>query len=63
MADKKKNVAEEVIDPKVKALMDENEANKAALAKQKEADFKAPYDKEAGAAGDWGRFCPPMHKK
>ena len=62
MADKKNPSTEEVIDPKIKALMDKNEANKAALAKQKEADFKAPYDKDAILEVRHLRKCFPLQK-
>ena len=47
MADKKKSVAEEIVDPAVQAMKDEDAKNKAEFAAQREEDFKAPYDPDA----------------
>ena len=62
MSKNKSAPTEEIIDPKIKALMDENTENKLKLAEQKEADFNAPYDENAILEVRHLRKCFPIKK-
>ncbi len=62
MADKKKTEVVEVVDPKVQAFLDEDAKKKEEFAKQKELDFKAPYDEKAILEIRHLRKCFPLQK-
>ena len=62
MADNKKNVPEEVIDPKIQAFLDEDAKNKAAFAEQRQKDFKADFDPECILEIRHMRKCFPIQK-
>lgn len=62
MADINKNAQEEVIDPVIKAYLEEDARNKEAFAAQREKDFEAPYDPEAILEVRHMRKCFPLQK-